>query len=246
MKISSEKKEENRRRIIQAAVDLITEKGVKAATMRAAAAAAGIGEATIYNYFPTKESILFAYYEDALDYAVQALKEIEGFNEYNLREQFQALFESLLEQYLADREFVAETFVSVFFSLTPASRRLRSIQNRFFEILEDMFQAAIEVDEISEQVFTELIYRIIWDFYIGVVVYWLKDDSDQFTNTSIFIDKNLDLGYALLKSGAINKAVDIASFLFKTHVLNRMEDFHKNLDVLGRLKREFMRDDKKR
>jgi len=240
MKISAEQKEENRRKIIRAAVDLIMDKGFKAATMREVARKAGLGDATIYNYFPTKESILYGYYFDALETAVESLKKIDDFSQYNLKEQLQSLFEALLEHFLPDREFVAESFPAVFFSLAPAGKRLRSIQDRFIRIVDDMFQAAVEVEEISEQVFEELVYHVIWDFFVGAVLYWLRDDSDRFENTTLFIDKSLDLGYTVVRSGVVNKAVDIASFLFKNHVLNRMDIFRSRLETFNRIKREFM------
>ena len=240
MKISTKQKEENRKKIIRAAVDLIMDKGFRATTMRAVARQAGLGDATIYNYFPTKESILYGYYDDALDTATESLKKIEDFGQYNLKEQLQSLFEALLEHFLPDREFVAETFPLVFFSLAPANKRLRSIQDRFTRIVDDMFKAAVEVEEISEQVFEELVYHVIWDYFIGAVLYWLRDDSDRFESTTLFIDKSLDLGYAVVRSGVVNKTVDIASFLFKSHVLDRMDLFRSRMETFNRIKREFM------
>ena len=240
MKISAKQKEENRRLIIQTAVDLIMEKGFKATTMRAIARQAGVGDATIYNYFPTKESILFGYYEDALENAVEGLKGIQDFNRFNLREQLQALFEALLEIYLPDREFVAESFGPVFMALIPGNQSLLAIKKRFTHIVDDMFQAAVEVGEISDQVFKELTYHVLWDFYVGTVLYWVRDDSPGFTNTTVFLDKSLALGYSLLKAEAVNRLVDVGSFLFRTHILSRMDLIRSQLDTLDRIKREFM------
>ena len=58
MKISKQQKLENRRKIIESAVDLVIEKDLKSATMREISRHAGIADATIYNYFPTKEAIV--------------------------------------------------------------------------------------------------------------------------------------------------------------------------------------------
>ncbi len=110
MKISQEKKAENRQAIIRAAVAVISENGFKSGTMRQIAKAAGVGNATIYNYFATKEAILFAYYQDHMAACIQALKGIEAFHTFSLQEQLQALFETSLDLYLADREFVIESF----------------------------------------------------------------------------------------------------------------------------------------
>ena len=83
MKISQEQKAENRSAIIRAAVDSISEKGFKSATMRQIAKSAGVGDATIYNYFATKEAILFGYYEDHMQACIGALKQLEAFHTFS-------------------------------------------------------------------------------------------------------------------------------------------------------------------
>jgi AcrR family transcriptional regulator len=240
MKVSQEKKLETRKKIIGAAVAVMMDKGVQKATMREIAKQASIGDATIYNYFPTKEAILYGYYQDQLDDVVEQLKSVEGFNEYSLQEQLQTLFETQLTLYLPDREFVQETFLSVFFSLKPSGHRLKPIRRRFLEIVTDIFQAAVEVEEIPEMVFGDITYQLFWDYSIGVVAYWLKDESDQFADTSLLIDQSLDLTCAILKAGILNKVFAMASFLFKNHILSRMDLFKERVETMGRIKRQFM------
>ncbi|MGD8562960.1 MAG: TetR/AcrR family transcriptional regulator, partial [Desulfarculaceae bacterium] len=166
MKISNKQKMKNREAIIQAAVDLIVEKGFKATTMRAMARQAGLGDATIYNYFPTKESILFAYYQDKFGEAGESLDSIPGYEEYSFQEKLQAYFENCLETFLADREFLQETFSLVFYPLTPL-KELQQIKARFLERLEAIFNAAVEAGEIEEPPFRELTYHFFWDYFVG-------------------------------------------------------------------------------
>lgn len=240
MKISHQQKQKNRRKILQAATDIIIEKGLKTATMREIAKRAGMGDATIYNYFPTKESIIFAYYEDRFDLAVQGLKDIEKFNEFSFQEQLQTFFEKKLEILLPEREFVAITFKTVFFSMGQNYARLKPVRTKFIRIIREIFESAVEVGEIPDQVFQEITYQLYWDYYIGVVLYWLNDDSDRFAQTTLLIDKSLTLSGALIKAGIANKIFDMASFLFKNHVLNRMEFFRDQHDTFQKMKREFM------
>ena len=242
MKISQKQKIETRKKIIRASVDIIIEKGMRNATMREIAKQAEIGDATIYNYFPTKESIIYGYYKDQLETAIDSLKSIEGFNEYSLQEQLQTFFEKKLEFFLADREFIQETFWIIFFSIGQGYGRLKPIRTLFYGIVDDIFKAAIEVGEIPEQIFSEVIYQLFWDYYIGLVIYWLKDQSDQFTDTSLLIDRSLDLACTFLKAGILNKFFNMASFLFKNHILSRMDFFKDQVDTVHRIKREFMGD----
>jgi AcrR family transcriptional regulator len=240
MKISNKQKSTNRLKIIAVAVDHMTDKGFKSATMRSIAKAAGIGEATIYNYFPTKEAMLFAYYEEKLNECVERLRKVEKFNEFTLHEQLQTFFETQLELFLSDREFVALSFKQIFFALNQNAESLTKIRELFETVMEDMFTAAIEIKEIPPQVFQQIIYHLLWDYYVGMVIFWLHDRSEQFADTSVMLDKTLDLFCSILKAGAVNKLFDIASYFFKSHLLNRLQSFKRRMDTFSAIKREFM------
>jgi AcrR family transcriptional regulator len=239
MKISNEKKLENREAIIQAAVDLVIEKGYKAATMRAIARKAGLGDATIYNYFPTKESILYSYYEEKFAEAGESLGGIDGFDEFNFQERMQELFETCLETFLADREFVQETFELVFYPVAP-HKDLKRIKSNFMVSLDAIFDAAVEAGEIEEPRFRELTDHFFWDYFVGVTFYWLKDTSEHFSDTTELIDMTMSLACAVLKAGVVNKLFDIASFLFRNHIVSRLQTIHSGLDAFSQIRREFM------
>jgi AcrR family transcriptional regulator len=240
MKISQDQKAANRRAILQAAVTQIAEKGFKSATMSRIAREAGVGEATIYNYFPTKEAILYAYYLDHMHRCVAELKTVPDFNTFTLQEQLQTLFDASLDLYLPHREFVAQTFRLVFLSPSRDWTRAKPIRSALLAAVQDMLAAAVEVGEIPEQVFEDLMGHFFVDAYIGAVHYWLSDTSEGFANSQVLIDRGLDLSCALLKAGIANKLFDIAVFLFKTHVVSRMDYFIDPLKGAGRIKRRFM------
>ncbi len=240
MKINQEQKTENRRIIIRAAVDLISEKGFKSATMRGIAKNAGMGEATIYNYFPTKETILYGYYQDHVQACIGILQQVEDFHTFSLQEQLQTFFETSLNLFLPDRTFVSETFRLVLFGGSGDWSRLKPIRTAFLSAIDDMLAAAAEVGEIPEQVFRGLISQFFMDSYLGAVHYWLTDTSEAFSNTSVLIDRGLDLACTLLKAGIANKIFDITIFLFKTHILPRLDHFIDPLTTASKVKRRFM------
>jgi AcrR family transcriptional regulator len=243
MKISQDQKAETRRIIIRAAVAIMSEKGFKAGTMRQIAKAAGIGDATIYNYFTTKEAILFGYYEDHMLACIEALKGVAEFHTFSLQEQLQTLFETSLESYLADREFVAETFRTVLLRGSRDWSLVKPIRAAFLAAVNDMLAAAAEVGEIPDPVFQELTSQFFMDAYIGVVHYWLADTSQGFTRTSVLIDRGLDLACALLKAGIANKIFDFAVFMFKTHILSNLDLLMQPVRAADNVKRRFMAGD---
>ncbi len=242
MKISQDQKEATRKSIIRAAVKLIESSGVKAATMRQIAKAAGVGDATIYNYFPTKEAILYAYYLDHMQACIEALKAVPDFNTFSLQEQLQTLFDTSFDLYQADREFVSRTFRLVLLGSSRDWPRIKPIRALFLKAVNDMLGAAVEVGEIPDQVFEELLGQFFMDAYVGTVLYWLADTSDNFHNTGVLVDQGLGLACALLKAGIANKLFDMAAHLFKTHILSSMDYFIDTMNNMGRIKRRFMED----
>lgn len=240
MKISQDQKEVTRKSIIRAAVELIEGADFKAATMRQIAKAAGVGDATIYNYFPTKEAILYAYYLDHMQACIEALKAVPDFNTFSLQEQLQTLFDTSFNLYLADREFVSQTFRLVLLSSSRDWPQIKPIRALFLSAVNDMLAAAVEVGEIPDQVFEELLGQFFMDAYIGTVLYWIADRSENFHNTGILVDQGLGLACAVLKAGIANKIFDMAAHLFKTHILSQMERFIDPMTHAGRIKRQFM------
>lgn len=59
--------EERKREILKHSFDLISQKGFKSASTRDIAKAAGINEALIYNYYPTKDDLLRAVISDIIN-----------------------------------------------------------------------------------------------------------------------------------------------------------------------------------
>lgn len=59
MGLRADKKDQTRRRLAEVAVGLFLEKGYHAVTTAEIARAAGVSPATLFNYFPTKESLVF-------------------------------------------------------------------------------------------------------------------------------------------------------------------------------------------
>jgi len=238
MKVSQSAKEKTKAKILEEAVNLIIEKGFKSASMREMAKNAGVSNPTIYNYFPTKEKILYAYVEQKHKETAMILQEIEDFNTYTLREQLQTLIETELELYLEDREFILQISDMVFHSGGLKLDSLYSNNEVFTNMVEDMLNIAIEAEEIPSPPFEEHLPRLFWDYYIMVVAYWVKDDSEMFENTTQFVDHSLGVIEALLQSSLLNRANDLGMFLLKTHFLNSLERFSVKKSGFSKIKRK--------
>lgn len=242
MKINEQDKQLTKLRILTAAVEVITIRGFKNATMREIAKQAKVGDATIYNYFPTKEKVLYGYCEYVQQQVILELKEISNFHEYTVQEQLQQLVETNLRLWLPSREFLQQVMGLSFGTPWLGLTHIEETKRLFTVMVVDMLDAAIEAGEIPEQPYRELLPRLFWDYMSGILIYWLKDNSEGFANTTQVIDRSMDIIANILQTGMVGKLLDLVSLLFRTHIMAHA-DLLKNISYpseLAATKRRFM------
>jgi len=242
MKISSKVKEQTRLRLLEAAVDVVTEKGFEKASMREIAKRADVADATIYNYFSTKEKLLYGYCEYVQQQVIRELKDIEDFHEYSLRDQLHQLVEMELRMWLPAREFLQIVFAQTYAAPTVGHELLADTKALLKLMVVDLIDAAIEAGEMPEQPYQDLLPVLFWDYQTAILAYWLKDTSDEFANTTQLVDQSTEIVAQLLIGGVIGKTLDMFSFLFRTHVLQHMSALDVILDQpeIKAAKRRFM------
>ncbi|MEW8070664.1 MAG: TetR family transcriptional regulator [Candidatus Thiodiazotropha sp.] len=240
MKVSKQEKALTRKRILRAASDVISEKGFKSASMREIARRAEVGDATIYNYFPTKEGLIYGYCEEKQREVAEALKQIEEFHEYTLREQLQQLTETELALWLPDREFLAEVFSLTFSAPVAGAVNLTETRRLFNRMVEEMIDAAIEVGEIPDQPYRELLAPLYWDYFTGILAFWLKDDSEGYANTTQLVDRSVEIIAMVLQTAMIGKALDLFSFMFRSQISRHLEKLSDYTVPWKQAKRRFM------
>jgi len=242
MKISSKVKEQTRIRLLEAAVDVISEKGFDKASMREIAKTADVADATIYNYFSTKEKLLYGYCEYVQQQVMAELKTIDDFHEYTLQEQLHQLVELELRMWLPAREFLNEVFAQTYAAPRVGHELLQDSKNILKTIVIELIDAAIEAGEMPEQPYQDLLPAMFWDYQTAILAYWLKDSSDEFANTTQLVAQSIEIVAQLLIGGVIGKTLDMFSFMFRTHVLQHMSslDSFTQQPELKAAKRRFM------
>lgn len=102
--IREKKKRETRKAIMQAAVQLFSEKGFEKTSIEELAKMANIGKGTVYSYFQTKSDILHAFCEDELDSLHNELT-TNANQDIPLLEQMVSLYMSEFHHITENREF---------------------------------------------------------------------------------------------------------------------------------------------
>ena len=232
MKTTRQQQDATRRQIVASAVDLMTRQGFDGTTMKDIARAAGIGDATIYKYFPTKDRIVLGYLDDVAHQALAETLQTPGFAGYALQEKLQRLTDAVLERLLADREFVAQ--VRGLARRSPLSMLAEPLAARqsLREAVASFLEAAEASGEIEPCDFKGMAGGLYTDYLAGVVAYWLADTSDEFADTTQLVDLSLGVLVQALRGGLVNRVLELGGFVLRSQMARMVQHGSGLMDML--------------
>jgi AcrR family transcriptional regulator len=164
-----------RDRLYATAMELIAARGYEATTLRDIAKEAGVSVGLLYRYFPSKQAVVIALYDDlSSEYARQAAEMPPG----RWRDRFIfALSTSLrvLEPHQVALRALAPVLVGDpeegIFSASTAFSRLRV--QRVFE------EAVVGSSDAPKQPLAEALGRLLYLVHLAVLLWWLLDKSSN-------------------------------------------------------------------
>jgi AcrR family transcriptional regulator len=182
--------EKTKATILQTALELFRRRGFELTTMRYIARSAKVATGAAYYYFPSKEAIVAAYYDQVQ--RLHAEKVRVGLNgKAGLRERLGVAMHSKLEILKDDGMFLGALFrytgdpkhpLSVFGKGTQAQRS-QSVA---------IFQEAIADTNLSEEL-RQLLPWALWLGHLGMILFFIYDETEGQQRTHKLVDGMLDL-----------------------------------------------------
>jgi TetR/AcrR family transcriptional regulator, regulator of autoinduction and epiphytic fitness len=218
MKTTKAQQEETRARIVRAATALIVAHGYEQVTMKDIAQAAGVGDATIYKYFASKDRLIVGYFDLLAEQAVRTAASTPGFSEFDLQSRLQRLTDALLEAMTPDRAFVE--LARDMLSKSPLL--LLGDQLKAKAILKEAVAAylseAVQAGEIAPSDYIRAMSGLYIDFFYGVIAFWLSDETEHAGETTRLVDQLLGVLVTMLKAGLPDRLVQLAGFVVRSQM----------------------------
>jgi AcrR family transcriptional regulator len=172
------KAEATERKILDAALDMFRAKGFEEATIRDIASAAGVATGAAYYYYPSKDSIVLAFYQRSCDEMQPRIEAALPKARPNLESQLKALIQAKLD-YFAPYRMVLRALLrngaDPASPLSPFAANNRPIRETdvawFRKILTDCRVRAPK--DLGPHM-----PDVLWMFQMGVIYFWVTDDSD--------------------------------------------------------------------
>ncbi len=184
MRISEQAKQENRTRILEKSAKLFTVRGFEECTTRDIAVAAGLAAGTLFNYFPSKETLAMTMVTEALGRGWEDFQRRRTGTE-DLAEDLCLFIAAGLRRLRPLRPFIGPVLER---SLSPFPRK--SICPEGEAARQEHLAAVQEI--IARHGFTEapdyVAMTIYWSLYLGILAFWANDASPNQDATQALID----------------------------------------------------------
>ncbi len=198
MRVTDKAKAATRGRILDVAAERFTQGNWETTTTRDIAAAAGIANGTLFNYFVSREAIVAALIEEAMPAAAKRYRQRRSGQESLEEEIF--LFEwTALKSLRRYRSFLAPALESVFSPLARPARRdsgARVRESHLAAIAEIVTNHGIPAPLPAFQL------QLYWTLHLGVLSYWAADLSSHQEDSMALLDRSIKLFVASLQGGA--------------------------------------------
>ncbi len=196
------KAEETRNRILDTALELFRERGFSVTTMRDVAAEAGVATGASYYYFRSKEDLVMAFYlrtsEDAREPFEAAMASTK-----DLRKRIRAMIDIKFEQFGEQRELMTALLkagVDPRDPLSPFGRETKALRDETIA----WYARALEGSNVSApKDLAPFLPRLLWLYHMGLIYYWITDESPGQRRTQRLLDATLDLVVQLLQAASL-------------------------------------------
>lgn len=212
MRVTAQKKQETRKRIVECARNLFNDNGFEQTTTRDIAEAAGLAAGTMFNYFPTKEALAMTIIDQALE---EAGAEFQGRlrGDESLDETLFAQVAVGLRHLAPHRNYVGEVLET---ALSPFARDAVCEQAQQFRVnhLESVGELIASRGLSTSQAPNAMTMHLYWTLYLGVLAFWAADQSPKREDTLVVLDQSMRLFVASLSSESkngreVNDVVDV-------------------------------------
>lgn len=199
MRISEQAKQKSRARILEKAAELFIVKGFDDTTTRDIALAAGLAVGTMFNYFPSKETLGMTMVTEALGVGTQDFY-ARRTGEEALTEEVFLFVASGLRRLRPFRSFLGPVLER---SLSPFPRRTICQQGESARL-----QHLDVVQEIlGRHGFTEapdyVAMTMYWSLYLGILAFWTNDESPNQEDSRGLTDYSLRCFVQVISGTAI-------------------------------------------
>lgn len=190
--VKTDKGQQTRAAILEAALVLFRERGYEDTTMRAIADRAGVALGNAYYYFHSKEHLIQAFYGQTHAEHVNACDSILA-EEADLKARLLAVMRAKIATIEPYHQFAGKLFKTAAdpqSPLNPFSDESDAVRRQSINVFEGVITGS--TTRVPRDLMGELPY-MLWLYHMGIILFWIHDSSTLRVRTHRLVDRSVDI-----------------------------------------------------
>jgi AcrR family transcriptional regulator len=190
--VKTDKGQQTKAAILDAALELFLERGYEDTTMRAIAEQAGVALGNAYYYFHSKEHLIQAFYgrthQDHLNVSAALLTE-----ERDLKARLLGVMRAKIETIEPYHQFAGKLFKTAadpVSPLNPFSDESDAVREESISVFRQVVEESST--RVPKELMAELPY-LLWLYHMGIILFWIHDTSEKRVRTYRLIDRSVEM-----------------------------------------------------
>jgi AcrR family transcriptional regulator len=196
------KAEETRNRILDAALRLFRERGFEQTTMREIASEAGVATGAAYYYYRSKEELVMAFYVRTDEEGRAAFQKVIDSTK-DLKKRIRGIIDVKFAQFTEHRALLSALLkagVDPRAPLSPFGAESKEVRERNIA----WYARALDGSNVSvPKDLSADLPQLLWLYHMGLIYFWVIDESPGQRRTHRLLDATLDLVVQLLRVSAL-------------------------------------------
>src|SRR5262252_3320722 len=190
--VKTDKGQQTRAAILEAALELFRERGYEETTMRAIADEAGVALGNAYYYFHSKEHLIQAFYgrthEEHLVSSASVLEQ-----ERDLKARLLGVLRAKFETLEPYHQFAGKLFRTAAdpqSPLNPFSDESDPVRKQSIALFAEVVEGSNT--KVPKELMAELPF-MLWLYHMGLTLFWIHDSSSKRSRTFRLVDRTVDI-----------------------------------------------------
>lgn len=174
-------------------------------------------EAEFYKCFASLEVIEASYWQMTVDVTIEVLEKDEDYAEYPADQKLLAFYYTYISHIQSSRSRLVEYFPRMKHMMTVMPNkgdRLKGMRHSFKHYVKGVVAEGVKHEIFADRKkLTEQYDRLLWMHFVGVLHFYIKDESPDFQDTDAYIEKSTHFATQAAASGVLESGFDFLRFI---------------------------------
>ncbi len=172
-----------------------------------------VDENEFYEYFESLRDLEANIWSALLQPVFDKLNASEEYATYSARERLLAFYFTFAETFFNEKPWLKTSFENFRWRLLQV-HQLDVLKQSFLPYAREILDMAKLNEELTNRPVVEQYYEnLLWMQLVATLDFWAHDESEDFSDTDVFIEKSTNLLFDLLGRNAADAAIDFGKFV---------------------------------